>query len=661
MSRNSKYNYNENMVVVKFDKAEVPKFTEKKGTERYVEFGEKNNYPEYLIGLFNESPKHGAIVKGKINYIYGRGFDTDLKANTKQSWNDIFKRSVSDDELYGGYYLMLVPDRTGRIANTFNVDFNKVRIDKKCSKFWVKNDWNNNAEKARIYPAYQKGIKEACIIFIKQYNPYSDVYPLPNYYQGLNYIESDIQVSRHILGNAKQGFVATTLINLNNGEPIGSNEEKAEIERGIKKKFTGSEGERFVLAFNKSKENEVSINQLGQTMLTKEDFTNINNLIQQEIFACHQITSPMLFGIKSEGQLGGRNEIIDAYEIFNNTYVNERQQQHEYVFKNLMQLQGNNVEELNIRKVEPLGFSLSEEKLFEILPKQYFFDKLGIDKKYYTGNADPSGTVQMQSNDTLINVTGRQQQQLLRIVRLFTRGQLTKAQASIQLKGFGLDDNAVNAYLGVDDDSNTEDFSEQLSDEDTKLIQAFSEIFEDADQYEVLASKHADYKEYFEDVKKLSELQSNVLNLISKDGKITAEIIASTLNEDVNVVSRVISDLIDKKLLTVKIEKQGTDEVIKRELTKPINKIPKEQSTVTDILLRYKYTGPEDDRNRPFCAKMLELSKTKMWSRSDIERISERLGYSVWDRRGGWFTQPNGEHRPYCRHSWTALTVIRKK
>jgi hypothetical protein len=152
-----------------------------------------------------------------------------------------------------------------------------------------------------------------------------------------------------------------------------------------------------------------------------------------------------------------------------------------------------------------------------------------------------------------------------------------------------------------------------------------------------------------------------VLNLISKDGKITAEIIASTLNEDVNVVSRVISDLIDKKLLTVKIEKQGTDEVIKRELTKPINKIPKEQSTVTDILLRYKYTGPEDDRNRPFCAKMLELSKTKMWSRSDIERISERLGYSVWDRRGGWFTQPNGEHRPYCRHSWTALTVIRKK
>ena len=49
---------------------------------------------------------------------------------------------------------------------------------------------------------------------------------------------------------------------------------------------------------------------------------------------------------------------------------------------------------------------------------------------------------------------------------------------------------------------------------------------------------------------------------------------------------------------------------------------------------------------------MLDLSEQKTWSRSDIEQISERLGYSVWDRRGGWYTEPDGEHRPYCRHRW---------
>jgi hypothetical protein len=77
-------------------------------------------------------------------------------------------------------------------------------------------------------------------------------------------------------------------------------------------------------------------------------------------------------------------------------------------------------------------------------------------------------------------------------------------------------------------------------------------------------------------------------------------------------------------------------------------------------MIRYVYSGPEDDRNRPFCAKMMQLAKTKIYSRSQIEAISERLGYSVWDRRGGWFTQPDGIHRPYCRHEWKTLIVKKK-
>jgi hypothetical protein len=38
-----------------------------------------------------------------------------------------------------------------------------------------------------------------------------------------------------------------------------------------------------------------------------------------------------------------------------------------------------------------------------------------------------------------------------------------------------------------------------------------------------------------------------------------------------------------------------------------------------------------------------------------------RLGYSVWDRRGGWYTLPGtNEHRPYCRHEWKVLILKRK-
>jgi DNA-binding Lrp family transcriptional regulator len=653
----------DNIISIKFAQAQRPKFEERKG-KGYIEFGAENNYPNYLLDLFNESPKHGAIIKGKANYIFGKGFkDIPTKANTKgESWNQVWKKVILDDEIFCGYYLQIIYNLLGKIKDVYHIEFQKVRTNKEMSEFRVKNDWSNNKEEARIYPSFNiSDPKGSQILYVKQYNPNCDVYPLPGYYPGLNYIESDVQVSRHILGNAKDGFVATTLVNLNGGEP--AEEHKAAVEKGIKKKFTGSEGDRVVIMFNSSKENSAEIVPLSSTMLTKEDFTNVNNLIQQEIFACHQITSPALFGISTPGSLGQRNEIQDAYEIFNNTYVNERQQAHEEVLNKLLSYTG--VEgDFEIIPVEPLGFSIKEESLLELMPREYFFDKLGVDEKYYNlppakGTAQPqqqtdaSGNVVM-SNDNLKNLTGRQFQGVMRIVNKYTLGKLTKEQAALMLKnGFAFTDEDVTTFLGLDSDPNT--FKSQ-DDIDFELVEQFSQFGESRAEYEVLSKKIAREAEYFADVKELNQLDADVLNLIKKDKRITSEVIATTLKKDVAVINKVISKLERSGVLTPVKTKVGEDTIIERTSTGKGIDIPR--ASTTDIVLRYAYEGPKDSRNRPFCAKMMELDR--LYSRADIENISIKLGYSVWDRRGGWLTLPDGEHRPYCRHDWFALTVIRK-
>jgi hypothetical protein len=38
--------------------------------------------------------------------------------------------------------------------------------------------------------------------------------------------------------------------------------------------------------------------------------------IEQTILTSHRITSPMILGIREAGQLGGRAELIDAYNLF---------------------------------------------------------------------------------------------------------------------------------------------------------------------------------------------------------------------------------------------------------------------------------------------------------------------------------------------------------
>ena len=658
------------LVKVEFDQALQPKFEEKKG-RNYVEFGDRNNYSNYLISLFGESPKHGAIVKGKVNYIFGKGFeDIEKKANIQgETWNQILKRSILDDELHGGFYLQVLWNALGNIAEVYHIEFQKVRVSKDLKTYYIKDDWtlSDFKEKAREYPAFNLNNNTGVqILFVKQYNPKSDIYPLPSYFQGLNYIESDIQVSRHILGNAKHNFVATKLINFNNGLP--QEEEQEEVERDLKRKFANHDGDRVVIAFNPSKENAVDIIDLGETSLTKEDFTNINNLIQQEIFACHQVTSPTLFGIKTEGQLGARNEIRDAYQIFQNTYVNERQQEHEQTFTKIMNLAGIPGEH-TITPVEPLSFEFSEAVLSANMTRDEIREKLGLQVEITTpaasGNTIATQPEPMQANDSIKNLSGRQYQNVMRIVRQFGSGKINKQQASLMLKsGFGFTDADVNTFLGIDEDPTTEmqAFAET---QDEILLNEFAACGDHVNDFDVVDTFEAKNFEQFADAE-INKLKANVLDLISKDKRVTPQTMAIVLGKEVSAINTALKALQTEGYLSViggamSILNPNYSPIV-RELVQPLRTIPGgDKTTTTEVLLRYTYNGPRDSKNRPFCARMLQLADTKLWSRADIENISERLGYSVWDRRGGWFTEPNGNHRPYCRHRWDVKVVTRKK
>jgi hypothetical protein len=648
-------------IVLQFDRALQPVFTEKKN-KGYVEFGELNNYPEYLLSLYNESPKHGAIVKGKSTYIFGRGFEDKGVANSRgESWNDILKKCVKDDELFRGYYLQVIWNRIGQISEVYHIDFSKVRVAKDLSSFYIKNDWLDWKEKPREYPQFSTQNPTGSQIYYKrEYNPTSEVYPLPSYFQGLNMIESDIEVSRHILGNAKQGFVGSTLINLNNGDPINE-EHKGEVEKGLLKKFTGDSGKRVVIMFNKSKENSADIQNLGTTMLTKEDFTNINNLIQQEIFASHQITSPSLFGIKTEGQLGGRTEIRDAYEIFNNTYVQERQEEFNQVFTDFRNLKGE-VGEFNIVPLEPLKFEFTEAIMVANLTQNEIRELMGREP-LQSGQVTSDGVtavieqpVQLElpvSNDSIKNLSGRQYQNVMRIVRQFANGKLTKEQAGLMLKnGFGFTDSDVNVFLGLDNDPLTDDEVEKFSmSEDERMI----EYFENCGTYD-FNEVGFDRINFEED---LTQTQASILDLITKDKNITPDVISQNLKIDKDLVNEIIDDFIKKKIIEVAESRVNTTP--KYKVLKPVSELGGEPKT-TKLFIRYKYdwiTGFDDSdlvTSRRFCVKMREMSNAgKSWSRSDIETLSMRLGYSVWERRGGWYGDSFS-----CRHKWSSKLMVAK-
>ena len=141
------------------------------------------------------------------------------------------------------------------------------------------------------------------------------------------------------------------------------------------------------------------------------------------------------------------------------------------------------------------------------------------------------------------------------------------------------------------------------------------------------------------------------------------------MKEDVGVVKRIITDLTKKGFIksTETTIGKGIDEniIIERQLTEPLRDIvEKVKPKTTEFLIRYSYewkrgyNNSDKSTSREFCKYLLDANK--FYSRSDIEQMSARLGYSVWDRRGGWWTMPNGEHSPSCRHIWKSNIVTRK-
>jgi hypothetical protein len=654
--------------VLTFAEAKQPEYKEKKG-EGYMQYGQNNDYPQYLLDLFNKSAKHNAIVRGKVNYIVGNGWAGEQpivkQVNREETLNDLTKKVALDIELFGGAYIQVIWSVMGeQIAELWHCDYTKIRTNKDNTQFWYKEDWKatRNQEKAEVYAAFNpKNPVGVQILYVKEYRPGMNVYSLPGYFGALNYIESDVEVSKHVLGNAQTGFSASKLITLPNGEP--SPDEKRAVSRQFDNMYTGADGKKYLLAFVNDATRKPIVDDLGASDLTKEDFGRVDELIQTNIFSGHQITSPDLFGIAVPGQLGNRQQMRDSYEIFNNTYVRYKQMQLEGVFNMLGQYAGV-TEELMLQPTDPIGIEFSENVILQVAPKEWILEKLGIDPTEYGIVAEteqPMAASPLSVNEHIKGLKGREWQNMQRIIRDFNKGKITREQASSMLKGgYALSDEEVVTWLGAED----LEFSEAD-------FQVFFEFGEDRNNYEVLKSKtrftdDADF-EMFVDV---TQLQSNILDLIVKDKRITPEVIADTLKEDIVAVKRVIDTLIEKGFIKTSEVKQGRgidqNIIIERQLTAPIGDIVEAMKPqTTQILIRYTYewkAGFNDgdlDTSRPFCKYL--VTANKFYTRSDIEQMSARLGYSVWDRRGGWYTKPGtNTHSPSCRHEWRSNIVKRK-
>jgi hypothetical protein len=340
MAKNkSKYN----MSVVNMSHYNIPHIIENDNKD-YISFGINNLYPQYLIELFTGSGINSAIIKGVASMIAGdqqgtyQGLDVVdkdiLEGGEKEQYlqfaklmnkgdRNTLKNLAFDLKLFGTCYINTIYNKTKTaIAEIKHVPAQYIRSGKvdsygKVNEFYYSYDWSNERKyKPHVIKAFDPDNRTdtSQLLQVKEYNPQSFYYGIPDYVGGTDYIQLDMSIAELHLANIDNNFMPSCMLNFSNGIP--SDEERMQLERKINEKFSGSGNSgKLIITFNDGKETAPEVVPLN-TGDNDDKYQFLSSEVNRKVLTAHRIVSPLLFGVKAESGFGNNaEEIKDSFEL----------------------------------------------------------------------------------------------------------------------------------------------------------------------------------------------------------------------------------------------------------------------------------------------------------------------------------------------------------
>lgn len=319
----------------------TPKETLYTGRE-YVEWGDGNQYPEYLQALYDNVPTLQSIIEGCVDYVAGDAVSIlplndsleDGKMNVKGDSIEEQVRSVGGDLfLTGGFALQVIRNATGGVAEVHYIDMRFLRCNKECNVFYYSENWGKGGRKnVVVYPAFMPNLDwnalsdeernrhASSILYVKRSR--KKTYPVPCYAAAVKACEIERCVDDFHLNAINNGFTGSYIINFNNGVPEDAIKE--EIEDSFNEKFSGHENAgRIGFSWNPNKESATTIEKV-EVEDFGEKYKSLESNSRQKIFTAFR-ANPNLFGIPTESLGFSQEEYESAFRLFNRTMIRPAQ------------------------------------------------------------------------------------------------------------------------------------------------------------------------------------------------------------------------------------------------------------------------------------------------------------------------------------------------
>ena len=275
----------------------------------YYYWGKKNDYPQFLLDLKENSPIHSVACDMTVSMSYGDGVEIEglgnVLINQTESISSLYYKILYSFYLFGGYALEVIWNRERTaVAGYYFIPFQNVRVGKMGlddlypTKFYVCEDWNDTRNNPIIeYGGIDPDNKEQRQMFYwTRYVPSNNkVYPQVPYQSGINSIilEGDI-FSWH--RKALDSNLTPQLFVQLFGSPTP--EERDAIKKQLIDAYTGQDGQKLMLGFASSPEEAAQITPI-QSTVGDNYYVDILSYASQSVLTSWNISSPLLLGIHS--------------------------------------------------------------------------------------------------------------------------------------------------------------------------------------------------------------------------------------------------------------------------------------------------------------------------------------------------------------------------
>jgi hypothetical protein len=311
-----------------------PVIVESKNKE-FVEYGEDNNYFQYLIDRFLYSNTNNAIITGVANMVYGKGIDatdSNRKPNEYAQMKSIIKpqclKKVALERKLLGMAAMQVVYQNGKVKMVEHFPMHTLRAEKCNDKgeieaWYYHPDWAKykKGDELKRIPAFGfGGAKEVEIYIVKPYLSGYHYYTPIDYSGALPYAKLEEEIADYLINDVMNGFSGTKVINFNNNIP--PEEKREEIASDVKRKLTGAKGDKVIVSFNASQDNKTTVDDIPLND-APEHYQYLSTECFEKLIVGHRVTSPMLLGIRDTGggMSNNADEIETATRLFDNIVI----------------------------------------------------------------------------------------------------------------------------------------------------------------------------------------------------------------------------------------------------------------------------------------------------------------------------------------------------